>query len=228
MRISAKQLGELALLDFCPRCFWIKMKMGFKLPFQIFPGIFSSIDSYSKKISHSYFDKHGRLPDWLGVTGKPIKVPPYSKFQTYIRDYDILFTGVPDEIIQLVDGSYFIIDYKTAKYTGTQDHLIPMYEIQLNGYAFIAEQIGISPVSGLSLLYYEPATNIESSSIDLYILDSGFSMEFFGKVINIELDPTRVIDLLQKAKALYDSESSPLGRDDCESCNLIDNLSLII
>lgn len=41
LRISAKTLGELACADFCSRCFWLKAKAK-KLPFQIFPGIFSS------------------------------------------------------------------------------------------------------------------------------------------------------------------------------------------
>jgi hypothetical protein len=56
-QISAKNLGSLALQDFCPRCFYLKLKLRFKLPFQIFPGIFSSIDSYSKKITWTYYKK---------------------------------------------------------------------------------------------------------------------------------------------------------------------------
>jgi len=53
LRISDKNLGALALPDFCPRCFWIKMKTGNKLPFQIFPGIFSSIDAYTKHVVYT-------------------------------------------------------------------------------------------------------------------------------------------------------------------------------
>jgi len=41
-RISAKNLGELVLSDFWPRCFWLKLNTR-QLPFQIFPGIFSLI-----------------------------------------------------------------------------------------------------------------------------------------------------------------------------------------
>ena len=41
--------GIFTIPDFCPRCFWIKLHMRFKLPFKISPGIFSSIDSYLKK-----------------------------------------------------------------------------------------------------------------------------------------------------------------------------------
>ena len=32
IKISAKNLGQVALEDFCPRCFWIKLKMANKLP----------------------------------------------------------------------------------------------------------------------------------------------------------------------------------------------------
>jgi hypothetical protein len=53
IRISAKNLGELALHNYCPRCFWLKLKLNNRLPFQIFPGIFSAIDSYTKDVIHS-------------------------------------------------------------------------------------------------------------------------------------------------------------------------------
>lgn len=41
LRISAKNLGHLALPDACPRCFWIQTY--FKLPHQIYLGIFCSL-----------------------------------------------------------------------------------------------------------------------------------------------------------------------------------------
>ena len=52
LRTSAKNLGELALPDSCPRCFWLKLRAR-QLPFQIFPGIFSSIDAYTKRVAHA-------------------------------------------------------------------------------------------------------------------------------------------------------------------------------
>jgi len=54
LRISDKNLGALALPDFCPRCFWLKTKARNKLPFQIFTGIFSSIDAYTKRVVHAW------------------------------------------------------------------------------------------------------------------------------------------------------------------------------
>src|ERR1051325_7324150 len=120
IRISAKDLGYLALADFCPRCFWIKMHCEKGLPFQIFPGIFSSIDSYTKKVTNCCYQNNSTLPVWFdGFKGllKPVKVPHHSEFFIIDAANGIRLTGVPDEIFQRLDGSYFIADYKTAKFT---------------------------------------------------------------------------------------------------------------
>lgn len=50
------------------------------------------------------------------------------------------------------------MDYKTAKYTGNQDQLMPIYQIRFNGYAYIAEAIGLKPVKNPYLVYFEPLT----------------------------------------------------------------------
>ena len=227
-RISAKHIGEIELEDFCPRCFWVKSRMRFKLPFQIFPGIFSSIDSYSKKVTNAHFEKHGKLPPWLGITGRPIKVPGHSKFQYLVPETETLLTGVPDEIIEKDDGSYAILDYKTAKYTNGQDRLLPMYKIQLNGYAYIAERIGIKPVTELYLIYYQPFTELTPSTVDDFILNAGFSMDFYEKVVKIELNMNRIPQLLIDAKAIYDQSKLPPSRGGCKNCNLMDDLFLVI
>jgi len=80
----------------------------------------------------------------------------WSKYFLIDEETNIKLTGQPDEILKKKDGSYSIIDYKTSKFTANQDSLHPMYKTQLNGYAYIAEKIGLSPVSQLVLLYYEP------------------------------------------------------------------------
>jgi len=57
LRISAKTLGELAFPDFCPHCFWLKLRVR-RLPFQIFPGIFSAIDAYTRHAVHARVFHH--------------------------------------------------------------------------------------------------------------------------------------------------------------------------
>ena len=227
IRISAKNLGELALPNFCPRCFWIKLHCSHKLPYQIFPGIFSSIDSYTKKITNMHYQQHERVPDWFGgfgSLGKPIKVPHYSKFYITDPESNILLTGAPDEILSKTDGSYFIVDYKTARFTGAQDKLLPMYEVQLNAYAYIGERVGFKPVSGLGLIYYEPLTGISVDELDSFILDEGFSMHFSGKLLPIDLSPDNILPLLNRVREIYELPQTPNGVEGCKDCQLLDTL----
>src|SRR5579859_7729799 len=86
LRISAKELGGLALPGFCPRCFWLDRH--FDLPFGgPFPGIFISLDSFTKKVVHASFDRGEGAPPWLASLG-PFKsyVPPPSWRTFFIDD----------------------------------------------------------------------------------------------------------------------------------------------
>lgn len=222
LHISAKNLGHLALPDACPRCFWIQTHC--KLPYQIFPGIFSSIDAYTKKIVHLHLDRHGRLPSWLagfGDIGMPIKVPHHSKFVVEHRETGVVLNGMPDEMT-LAEAGLWIIDYKTAKFTGNQDKLLPMYCCQLNGYALIAEALYQKPVVGLGLVYFEPVTDITSAE---GLVDAeGFRMGFRAKLLPIERDTALVPSLLERAKAIYELAASPFGPENCQNCCFLDAL----
>ena len=222
IRISAKNLGGLALPDCCQRCFYIKLKLNNKLPWTIFPGIFSTIDSYSKKITWQYFDKHRRVPSWFDPYGEfrgLLPAPGWSKFSIVDKQFNIRVTGVPDDIFIMKDGRYFIVDYKTAKYTGNQDRLLPMYRVQLNGYALIFERLGMGKVGGLGLCYYEPQNNVGAENIDTMMQDNGFVMPFTAYLKRIELEPERVVNpLLRKVREMVGRGVVPEGREGCEDC----------
>lgn len=226
LRISAKDLGALALPGFCPRCFWISRHAS-RLPFQIFPGIFSSIDSYSKKITARYFESHQELVHWFaqqGLAGEPVKVPHHSKFNVLDEETAILLTGMPDEILRLADGSYAILDYKTAKFTANQDSLMPMYDVQLNVYGYIGERLEFNPVSRLLLIYYEPVTDITAHEIDLLVHDHGFQMGFLGKPLEIRRDAGRIPPLLKRVREIVDLPRPPQGREGCADCRALNEL----
>jgi hypothetical protein len=230
-RISGKDLGTLALPNACDRCFWIKRRAAGKLPFQIFPGIFSSIDSYSKHVVHSWFYQNGAAPPWLGELGDIqdyIDPPHHSKFSTIDPDTGILLTGAPDALFRMRDGSLVVADYKTAKHTGNQDKLFPMYQIQLNAYAIIAEDLGLGPVSGLTLIYTEPITDQEAAADDAARCDDGFVLAFAAKLLHVDLDPARVRTLLRRARNLLGLSSPPRGRDGCNECRNIDGLAMLV
>jgi hypothetical protein len=232
LRISAKNLGALAMPDFCPRCFWLKMKCREGLPFQIFPGIFSSIDSYTKKVTNCCYEESRSLPVWFegfGGLRKPMAVPHHSEFFIIDPETGIRLTGVPDEIIERTDGSYFIVDYKTAKFTGTQDNLMPIYTAQLNSYAFIAERRGLSPVTGLGLIYYEPQTELQIDSLESVQLRDGFLMRFRAKLLEITSDAERTVPcLLKRMRDICDRVRPPATREGCRNCVIMDDAMVLL
>lgn len=232
IRISAKQLGSLALSNVCKRCFWIKLRLHQKLPWQIFPGIFSSIDSYSKKITWSYYEEFNKLPPWLERyvgSAKPARCPGYYSFFIVDQDRNIKLTGVPDEVLLNSDNSFTIVDYKTSRFTETQeDVLMPMYKVQLNCYALIGEQCGFNPVSKLLLAYYEPVTN--SLDSDPYRLHSvlnknGFFMPFEPHIEEIDLDPEGIVQpLLQMVREFGNLDEAPAAGTNCTDCRRLRDL----
>jgi len=227
IRISGKDLGALALPGFCKRCFWVQRNAPAGLPYQIFPGIFSSIDAYTKNLVHSWFDRHAAPPPWLTPLGEIVgyRPPPHhTKFAAVDPRTGILLTGAPDAVFELRDGSLLIADYKTAKYTGTQDELFPMYRMQLNAYAVIAERIGYGRVSGLALLYAEPVTDATVASEDRLHRSEGFSMGFDARILPVALDPEAIPPLLDRVRSILGEGSPPQGRAGCKDCERLDGL----
>ena len=204
------------------------MACGNRLPFEKFPGIFSSIDSYSKKITMSYFHRYGRVPKWFdgfGELGTPIRVPHWSKFGILDEETNIRLVGVPDEVLRHPNRGLWIGDYKTAKYTQCQDALFPMYEVQLNCYAIIAPRVGLGSVYGVGILYYEPrVTDIEDRERDNLIKDDCFFMQFAPKLKPVRLDSSIVFPLLKTAREIYDSDEIPQDRPGCADCLSLETL----
>jgi hypothetical protein len=227
IRISGKDLGAIALPDFCPRCFWIKRNAPEGIPYQIFPGIFSSIDSYSKNVVHGWFDRHKKPPVWLNQLGDIIGyLPPphFSKFNFVEPKTGVNLTGAPDAIFELRDKTLLIGDYKTAKYTKTQDTLLPIYETQLNAYALIAEQIKMGTVSKLALIYTEPVTDKDIANTDEVHSDNGFNMGFSAHILPLELDTSKIFPLLEKTKDIVSNAKPPLGKKDCKECAKLNSI----
>lgn len=204
--ISGKDLGQLSLPDFCPRCFWLERNFG--KPPGIFPGIFSTIDALTKKSVKRSLSENNRLPGWLAVANAVRRVDfpriclPMLEFGGWI------LTGDPDEVLELADGSFQVLDYKTAKFTNTQDALLPMYETQLNVYARALPAYGVKPISKLSLLYCEPKEELDS--------DAYFRLSFIVQELELKLRPEIVPELLRKARAILDEAAPPIPRVHCQ------------
>ena len=227
MRISAKNLGLLALPDCCPRCFWMRARLGWKAPWAIMPGIFSSIDGFSKRAILASYEKTGHFPPWIAgrwADVRPLKSPHHATFRITDPETGITFTGVPDLMLGLSGRRLAILDLKTARFSDHQDSLLPMYQTQLNGYALIAESLGMGIVEALGLIYGEPPPNDQNRGLDALVNDCGFSMPFKATAMPIELNRTMIQPLLRKAKTLLEMKNPPDGQEGCKECGLVDEL----
>ena len=204
--ISAKDLGQLSLKDFCPRCFWFERHNG--KPPQIFPGIFSTLDSLTKRSVRRSFATHSRHPDWLPFVDikRPMDV---KRIQFPTEHGGWILSGVPDDVFELVDGTFFIVDYKTAKYTSNSDKLLPIYRVQLNAYAYSLPYQGIKPVSRLALVYCEPNGDLDD--------DSDFRLTFTINSHDILLDTSEIPRLLLKAREILNSKNPPPPYPECKN-----------
>ncbi len=225
--ISATELGTYARTRFCNRCAWVRLHIK-NLPYQGFPGIFSSIDRYNKLIVHNHFDREGRAPSWLaelGEAGEYIDPPHWSSFKIQDEETGITLRGEADGIFKLADGSYVIVYYKTSRYNPDRPGMFPNYEVQLNAYALIAERLGFSPVSKLALVYMEPATDKETSQEPELVDDQGFVMFFHANVVPVELRVASLLPpLLLKARSIWDMDAPPKAGRDCKDCVAVDGL----
>jgi hypothetical protein len=219
LRISAKSLGE-ALPDACPRCLWVSLH--FDLPYQRFPGVFSTIDRFIKRAVHTAFDAGGRLPAWFPDIGQ---VAAYEqdlsvrRFRVAHPDTGVVLTGVPDDVFRMAGDSYHIVDYKTAKLTEGQAAYLPIYEVQLNAYAYIAERIGLSPVRALSLVYMQPNADHDAGA------DAGPALPFEATRVHVDLKHEALIPpLLRTAHETFGLTKPPASKEGCEDCVRLDSL----
>lgn len=229
-RISGKSLGELNHVAYCERCIWLKLRLQHRLPYQIFPGIFSSIDAYTKHIVAHDFDT-GAAPAWMpgrGDIAGYLRPPGYQSFSAEDEETGIRLTGAADAILVRSDGSYVIADYKTARYTRGQDALRPTYEGQLNAYAWIAERTAWSPVSGLALIYMHPLTDQIHADNPENHRETGFALEFVAHVVPVSIDRDLVPKLLRRARVLYDRPEPPPSRTGCKDCRSVDRIAALL
>jgi hypothetical protein len=225
LKISAKNLGAVALADFCPRCYWIKIKSGNRLPFQSFPGIFSSIDAYTKRAIHfiidSMKDNPSIAPEWLKEMGTIVGYEPikhWSKNLYEDKKSGITLSGVPDDILVRQDGSKAIIDWKTSVYSKNQDILMPVYIIQVNVYAVLSG----NSETDLYLVYMEPQTAQEY--VPGNTTGDGFKMGFGAKVIPVENNRSVVRNALSTTRDIFQMDDPPDGRTGCKECLALENL----
>ena len=225
--VSATELGTYATRYPCLRCAWVRMHVK-DLPYQTFPSIFSSIDSFSKNAISSYFANSLEMPVWLqeiGNISENVKPPSWRKFYRDDKTTGIRVRGEADAIFRLTDGSYVIVDYKTSRYNPDRKTSLLSYQMQLNAYAWIAESYGYSPVSHLYLIFMEPESQKEFASLDSAISDIGMVLGFKSNIIEVERKPEKLIPpALDLVHSISEMQIPPVARSRCRDCLKLDKM----
>ena len=118
-----------------------------------------------------------------------------------------------------------ILDLKTARYSKHQDALLPMYQVQLVGYALIAESLAMGTVEALGLVYCEPPAGDGDGNLDACVGDHGFTMPFRATAVPVGLDRGIIGPLLKRAKEILGLEKAPRGREGCGDCRLVEEMA---
>ena len=220
-RISATNLAGLAADDFCPRCFWLKSRLGFKLPFAMFPKVFQELDKYQKTFTESYWRSNGVLPPWLKKyeVEEIIQVPEYGKFCAQ-HECGVMVSGITDHMFRLVSQKNVVFDYKTSHPFG--DKMQGIYKTQLSTYAWISPRFGFGEVEKVALVYYEPQTAITEWGKMSYPMGyptvEGLCINFRPLVIEMEI--IDINPLILKAQQLAEG-AMPMASQYCKECDRI-------
>lgn len=205
------------LWEECPRCFWLKVRAGFRRPWTPFPKIFTQIDEAMKEACASrelselapgapeatvVYDEH-----W--VESRPVR-PPGSDSRCFVR-------GKFDTLARFEDGSYALVDFKTS---ARKDDHIPLYSRQLHAYAHALENaapgdFSVPQVRRMGLLVYEPQL-FTSGEPGAASLDGRLSW------VEVERDDEAFLNFLGDVTALLEREEIPAAGDDCGFCEYRD------
>ncbi len=201
------------LWDECRRCFYLKVRRGFRRPGSPFPSIFGRIDSLMK--DHFQDQPTGTLEASLPpgkvqfgerwVRSKPIQVPG--------RENNCYLLGKFDSALAFEDGSYGVVDFKTSQ---PRPHFIEFYGRQLHAYAYALEhpetgKFGLSPVKRLGLFVVEP--------VDMQSTSDG-RLAYLGAVTWIEVprDDEAFFGFLGGVLGVLDAAVPPPAGESCAYC----------
>lgn len=234
IKLNPSDLGQILLEDFCPQCFWFTKKFPVedKHPFSSpMPGIVGIADSYIKNVVKWHIQNFRILPSWIlnqlntiypnfdFQNSKQIKT---GRWEVLLFSNSCVLRGQADEVLEFPDGSWFIIDYKLASLTENQKKLLPLYEAQLNAYAYLAQKKFRKPIAGLALLYFVPEHKDLQDEIILHRTKDQFLFGFKPTIVPVKLrGPEWVEDLCKNLFEILSSDKPPKGKPNCQGCNLL-------
>ena len=210
-KLSPSDFGFL--WDECRRCFYLKVVRDFPRPSAPFPKIFNAIDEAMK----TCFMK---IPSEQWATGVP--AGKFHKADGWVQSKAIKFDGrkssiyikgIFDTVIELADGGFGVVDFKTSTVSASS---AVKYGRQLHAYAFALgrpapNELAIEPVTSLGLLVYQPNS---------FKTDGGAAAELGGKLawLGIPKDDDKFVRFLDEVVSVLDLDEPPPAGPSCPYC----------
>lgn len=198
--------SSLNLFTDCPRCFWLYVNKNMKRPGAPVATITNGLDRVVKEYFNQYRAK-GVLPPFLEgkVRGKLIVAFPKRGWLD-MRDelLSARLGGYLDELIQLDDTHYAVLDHKTRGSAPETVH--KAYQLQMDVYTLLLEANNLPTQKTAYIVYYIPKK---------ITTDGDFQFEALVK--EIKTDPERAKVIFQKAVALLRNPLPEINTD-CEFC----------
>lgn len=204
--------ARLNLLCDCERCFWVRLQRGESRPKGAFPSVVSGVEREVRAL----FDRHreaGTLPPALRTARLDATLVDDESFLTACRtwqreptvtdpDTGAVLRGALDDLLELPDGTYVPLDYKT--HGSPPETVHPNYQRQLECYAHLLAENG-HPTAPFGLL--------------LYVFPTGDgSITFDTELRWVRLRPGRPRALIRRAVGVL-AEPIPDYTEDCEFCS---------
>lgn len=212
-RFNSKAISPttLYILLECPKCFWLKTKLGIYRPEKPVASITNGLDRVFKKYFDIYRGQNSLPPVLNGqISGRLIDVLPKAYYYNH-EDSGLLFWGKLDEVIDFDNGFFAAFDHKTRGSKAPAVH--PAHQLQMDSYTLLLEENARPTKAKAYLAYWIPKEGKLHSGIP-------FNVE----VKEITTNPDRVRDLLLKAALILQKSDPPQAASDCIFCQWAKNL----
>jgi hypothetical protein len=208
--------SSIALMEECPRCFWLTQRKVWKRPSGIFPSLPSGMDSILKKHFDKFAEK-GELPPELRESEECQKCVLFDDaelLKTWRNNLrGIVWTDKEGNILHgavdniLVKGKKLVVlDYKTRGFPLKED-TAEHYQNQLNFYNFLLRKNSHETEDFAFLLFYYPKEILETGEV---IFDT--------KLVKMKTDAESAEALWKKALKVLEGECP---KKTCEWCEKV-------
>ncbi len=205
---------KLAILEDCPRCFWLDVVKGIERPRGAFPSLPSGVDKLLKEHFDRFRDRDDLPPELkehninanLFADRALLKKwrNNFGGIEYYDKEHDVLLHSAVDNILEK-DGKLIVLDYKTRGFALKED-TSKHYQNQLDIYNFLLRKNGFQTHDYAYLLFYVPAG----------ILETG---EFIFKtdLVEMKIDVSSAESLFKRSEEIIKS-GMPDPDSTCEYC----------